>query len=185
MRSCSAIEIESGHRLGHRMLDLDPPVELEEEELVPVDDELDRTRASVADRPAESDRGLQHRVSERRVETRRRGFLEHLLVTTLHRAVALAESDDASVRVGEELHLDVPRPLEIALAVEGPVAERSHRLALGGREGVVQLGGIAHDAHPAATAAGRRLDDEREADLLRPSLREAWARRLRARSASP
>ena len=97
---------------------------------------------------------------------RRRSFLEHLLVTTLYGAVAFAERDDASVRVGEELHLDVPWSLEIALAVEGSVAERTLCLALRGREGVVQLAGIAHDAHAAATAARRRLDDQREADLL-------------------
>ena len=74
------------------------------------------------------------------------------------------------MRVGEELHLDVSRPLEVALAVEGPVTERGDRLALGRREGVVQLGGIANDAHPAATAARRRLDDKRKADLLGRSL---------------
>ncbi len=70
-------------------------------------------------------------------------------MTTLHRAVALSESDDRAVRVGKELHLDVPRPLEVALAVEGPVTERGHGLALGSGEGVVQLAGIANHAHPA------------------------------------
>ena len=148
------------------MLDLDPAVELEEEERAAVDDELDRSRAPVADRAAECDRGLEHRLAQRGIELRRRRLLEHLLMAPLHRAVPLAEGDDVPVRVGEQLNLDVPRPLEVALEVEPPVAERADRLALGGLEGVVELGRVTDDAHTAPAPARGGLDDEREADLL-------------------
>src|SRR3989304_3437127 len=58
-------------------------------------------------------------------EARRRRFLDHLLMAALQRAVALAEVDPAAVAVEEELHLDVARPIEVALEddsliVEGP-----------------------------------------------------------------
>ena len=66
----------------------------------------------------------------------------------------------------EELRLDVARALEVALAEDRVVAERALGLAAGGREGVVELRRRADDPHPAAAAAGGRLDDEREADLL-------------------
>src|SRR5258707_1110372 len=45
-------------------------------------------------------------------------------MTSLGRAVAFAERDDAAVRVGEELDLDVSRPLDRALQDEPFVAER-------------------------------------------------------------
>ena len=45
-------EVEAGDRLGHGVLDLDPAVQLEEEELVAVDDELDRSRRFGSRSPA-------------------------------------------------------------------------------------------------------------------------------------
>ena len=68
------------------------------------------------------------RVPELRVDGRRRRLLDELLVTPLDRAVALAEVDDVAVVVGEDLHLDVPRIVEVALDVHGRV--REVRLAL-------------------------------------------------------
>ena len=50
-------EVAAGHRLGDRVLDLDPAVDLEEEVLagVDVEDELDRPEVAVADRARERD----------------------------------------------------------------------------------------------------------------------------------
>ena len=42
----------------------------------------------------------------------------------LHRALALEEVHDVAVRVGEDLNLDVTRPLDQPLDVERAVAER-------------------------------------------------------------
>ena len=51
----------------------------------------------------------------------------------LDRALALAERDDLALPVGQQLDLDVPRPLDVALAEDGVVAERGFRLAARGR----------------------------------------------------
>ena len=116
---------------------------------------------------------------------RGRRLLEHLLVAPLHRAVALSERDHVSVCVREQLHLDVARPLEVALAVERAVAEGSRRLALGCRERLVELGrqtgrrafrGRRH-LPPPSPAAGSRSP--------RAHRRGAPERRPRARCASP
>ena len=88
-------------------------------------------------------------------------------MAALDRALALAEREDGSVLVGEELDLDVARPLDEALAVDAVVAERGLRLAAGRLDRVLELGRIADDPHPAATSSGSRLDHEREADLVR------------------
>src|SRR5581483_12061335 len=98
------------------MLDLDPRVELEEPEVPAVEDELRGAGALVADRAGEGDRGVAHPRPQLRVERGRRRLLQHLLVAPLDRAVALAERGDVAVPVGEDLDLDVPRPLEVALA---------------------------------------------------------------------
>ena len=113
----------------------------------PLDDELDRPGAPVADRPAERDRCLEDRGAQALLERGGGRLLEHLLVPALHRAVALAEGDDVPVRVGEELDLDVARALEVALAVERPVPERARGLALGRGERLVEVRRVAHDAH--------------------------------------
>ena len=84
---------------------------------------------------------------------------------TLNGAIALADGHDRSVRVREQLHLDVSWPVEVALAVEGPVAERSRRLPFGRRERIVELGLCPDDAHPATSTARCGLDQQRKADL--------------------
>ena len=99
-------------------------------------------------------------------------------MSPLHGAVPLAQCDDVSMRVGEELHLDVARALEVALAVERPVAEGARRLALGRRERVLELGGGANDAHPSPAASRRSLDEQRKSDLLGRSVGEHGNTRL-------
>ena len=60
-------------------------------------------------------------------------------MTALHRAVALAEREDVTVRVGEQLHLDVAGSLEVALEVDAVVAEGSLRLSLRGVDRLVEV----------------------------------------------
>ena len=71
------------------------------------------------------------------------------------------------MRVAEQLDLDVPRPLDVALREHAVVAERRLRLAARGLERVRQLFARPHDAHAAPAAAGRRLEEQREPELLR------------------
>ena len=87
-------------------------------------------------------------------------------MSPLHGAVPLAQRDDVSMRVGQELHLNVAWALEVTLAVERPVAEGGSCLALGGCERVLEFGGRANDAHPSPTATRCSLDEQWKADLL-------------------
>ena len=160
-------EVESRDELGDRVLDLDAAVQLEEVEVAAVEHELGRAGARVADRAREAHGRIAHRRAEQRIERRRRRFLEHLLVPPLDRALALAERDHVAVRVAEQLDLDVPRPLDVALCEHAVVAERRLRLAPRRLERVRQLVVRAHDAHAAPAAAGRRLEEQREPELLR------------------
>ena len=95
------------------------------------------------------------------------GLLDQLLVPPLDRAVALEEVDHVARRVARQLHLDVARIEDQLLEVELAVAEGGLRLGRGGGEGAGQLVRLAHHAHPLAAAALLRLEQDREADLVR------------------
>ena len=69
--------------------------------------------------------------------------------------------------VREQLDLDVPGTLEVALEEDGPVAEGGLGFPARRDHGFLELARLANDSHPAAAAARRRLDHQREADLLR------------------
>ena len=160
-------QVQAGDRLGHRMLNLDTRVHLDEVPLLGVDvhQELDRARVVVADGLAE----LQGRGAEGGPEVLGEadggGDLDHLLVAPLDRAVPLVQVDDPAVLVAQELDLDVLGPGDEALEEDVGAAEGRLRLGLGLLEAGEQVGLVVDDPHAAAAAAVGRLDDQGEADL--------------------
>src|SRR5439155_7409173 len=126
-----------------------------------------RAGIRVADRPRKGHCRIDHPPPGLAAYPGRAALLEDLLVAALHGTLALEEMRDVAVGVAEQLDLDVTRTLDVALAEHAVVAERRLRLAPGGLERLVELAVPAHDAHAAAAPAGRGLDDEREADLVR------------------
>ena len=121
---------------------------------------------AIAGRARRGDGDAADPLAQLRVDRRRRRLLDQLLVAALDRAVALAEVDRVAVRVGEHLHLDVPRILQVALDVDAAVREVLLALALRRLERPLRLGRLADELHALAAAARGRLDDERVADLL-------------------
>src|SRR4029450_3587036 len=87
------------------------------------------------------------------------------------RAVTLTERYDPPRGVGEQLDLDVARPLDIALAEDALVAEGGASLSPRGCEPVLEPRGRANAAHPAPAPSRGCLDDERIADLIGLSVR--------------
>src|SRR5207248_9287819 len=89
-----------------------------------------------------------------------------LLMAPLYRAVAFPQVDDVAVRVGEDLHFDVARILEVAPDVHGRVGEVGLTFTLGRLEGALALVGRAHDLETLAAPACCGLDRERPAELV-------------------
>ena len=177
-------EVDAGHELGDRMLDLDAGVHFNEIELVVLIEELERAGVAVTDLaagPRRSDRPWSCAACA--VMPGRRGLFDHFLVAALHGAVALAQVDHVAVVVGEHLELDVARLLEEFLHVDLGVAEGGERLGLGDADRVQQRGVGVHDAHAAAAAAARCLDDHRVADILGDA--EVFVRILAERAVGP
>jgi hypothetical protein len=90
---------------------------------------------AVAHGAAEAHRVLAQAIAEPRVQVRCGRYLQHLLVTPLHRAVALEEVDHLSRVVGENLDLDVPGSAQGLLQKHRPVPEGPFGLAHRGLDG--------------------------------------------------
>ena len=88
-------------------------------------------------------------------------------MTSLQRALALAESHDAARRVAEHLHLDVPRVLDVELGVDRLVGEERPRLAACPFESGRDLRLAPDDPHSLPAAARRGFQEKRKA--VRPS----------------
>ena len=124
-------EVAARHRLGDRMLDLEAGVHLEEEEVAAIGhQELDGAGADVADRGRDLQRGRSQPLAQRAGVTDGPG--DSSMIFWLRRWDEQSRSPrwtPCAVRVEEDLHLDVARPLEQPLEDEPIVPERAARLA--------------------------------------------------------
>ena len=160
-------EVDAGEHLGHRVLDLDPAVDLDEvEAAIAVDQELEGADVLVAGRHDRPDRPRAQVVASLGRQRRCRALLEDLLVPPLDAAVALTEVDAAAIAVDRDLDFDVARLVQPALEVQRVVAERGTGLGAADVERGLELTGRPDHPHPLAAATGRRLDQERVADPL-------------------
>ena len=160
-------DVDAGHHLGDRMLDLQPRVRFHEvEAAVRIHQELERPGVGVLHGLGGVDDDRAHPASHLVAERGRGRLFEQLLVPALDRAFAFAEVDDRPVLVAEDLELDMAWRFDVLLEVHIADAERRFGFTLRRLEGMRQLAHGSHDAHAAAAAAGRRLDDDRIADLL-------------------
>src|SRR5918993_2223164 len=158
-------DVYARDHLRHRVLDLKTRVHLDEVERPFRVDELHGTRSSVPERRHQALRGVHETRSYVLGKARRGRLLDQLLVAPLDGAVPLGEGERATVRVGEDLHLDVPEPLEVFLDVDRAVAEGGPCLPARAEGGGLDLGLDLDHTHALAPAPGARLDDQRIADL--------------------
>src|SRR5438105_3746553 len=106
------------------MFDLDSRVHLQEIEIPRlVEQKLACTRVYVARRPRHAHGALPHSRSKLPIHGNAWRFLDHLLVSALDGALALAKRQDVAVRVREHLDLNVPRLRHEFLEIDGVIAE--------------------------------------------------------------
>src|SRR5690606_37513373 len=86
-----AHQVDAGDHLGHRALDLDAGVHLDDVELPVLVEELEGAGTAVADADAGLGADAADALAHLRGDARGRRSLDHLLVPALHRAVALAQ----------------------------------------------------------------------------------------------
>ena len=160
------------HGLGDRMLHLQPGVHLHEPDFVRaqagagVGNELDRSGPLVIHRPSGLHRGGAERGANLVAQAGGRGFLDHLLVAALERAVALEQMHDIAMGIAEDLDLDMARACDIDLQQDAVIAEGGLRLAAAGGQSGGEILRAVHPAHALAPASGDGLDQQRVADAL-------------------
>src|SRR5204862_7332553 len=81
-------DVDAGHHLRHRVLDLHAGVHLDEVELAFFVEKLVSARSAVADALASRRAALADALDHSPRDARRRRFLDDLLVAPLHRAIA-------------------------------------------------------------------------------------------------
>ena len=162
-------QIDSRHHLGHRMLDLDAGVHLHE-----VDTSRPRRAASRSCRRRRSRSPSRRARRPRPCAARSSGVSAGLGASSISFWCRRCTEQSRSPRwitlpcVSPRIWNSMCRgSREVLLHVDVAVAERRQRLGAGQPEGARELVGVPRHAHPLAAAAGRRLDDDREPDLLR------------------
>ncbi len=90
--------------------------------------------------------------------------LDDLLMTPLHRAIALIQVQDIALLVPDYLDLDVFRSPDIALEEHCGVAERRHRFLARLLQPRLELRRRVDDPHAAAAASECSFDDQRKTD---------------------
>ena len=149
-----AHQVDAGRLLGHRMLHLEPGVDLEERErAVRREQELNGAGPTVACMGADRPGGGVDAGALLLGDEGRGRLLDELLVAPLQRTVAGAEHLDLPVPVAEHLRLDMPGPVEELLDIAFAAAEGGQRLAGGGLEELLDLLKIPGDLHAAPAAA--------------------------------
>ena len=164
-----AHQVDARNDFRDSVLDLDARVHLDEEPFAAFDivKKFDRARVVVADLLRQPRRGRAQFLAHLFVEPDARRDLDDFLVSPLHRAIAFVQVQHLAVAVAEHLHLDVLGVRDVFFEKHRGIAERAARLVARLVQQVGEVAGLVDDAHAASTATERRLDDEREADLLR------------------
>ena len=129
-----------------------------------IGDEFHGTRPFVSDRPCGGNGRRADPRARRGVHPRGRRLLDHFLVAPLDGAIALKEMNDVTVTIGKDLHLDMPRSIDILLEENPVIAESRRGLALRRCERRAELRRRRDFAHTLATASGDRLDQDRPPD---------------------
>ena len=132
------------------MLDLQPGVHFQEEELPSGKQELHRAGRRIADAPRRGHGRFAHRGTQFVVHRGRWGFFDDLLVTPLDRAFPLEQMDQVAVLVAQYLDLHVACGGEPAFQEKRVVPERRPGFPLRSLHGRSQFAGGFHDPHAAA-----------------------------------
>src|SRR5713226_2954043 len=157
-------QIQSGCHLGNRMLTLQTRVHLKEVKLSTPVNEFHRPGVPVAGCARDARGCLANLFANIRRKCRRRGFLNDLLETPLHRTFPFEQVHDIPEGITENLNLDMSWPFHKPLGIQSPVAEIALPFAPRLRHRIVKLGEVANNAHTLAASSGRWLDEKGGAD---------------------
>src|SRR5665647_2800274 len=141
-------DVDTCDHFCHRMFHLHASVHLDEIKLAVFIQEFECSRAAIADLAASFGTAFADLVAHFWIEQRCRRFLNDLLVTALHRTIALAQIHRIAVLVGEHLKLDMARVFQKFFHVYHGIVESGLRLGAGHGDGIQQGCLGMHHTHP-------------------------------------
>src|SRR6266849_5953058 len=122
-------QVDAGHHLSDRVLHLNARIHLNEVQIaLLIHQELDRTRVDVSNPSEGAAKRLANGFSHVRGDLHGRRLLQQLLVPPLDAAFALAQADDVTVGVGQNLELNMPGALNEFFNVQNAIAKCGGRL---------------------------------------------------------
>ena len=96
-------EVDTGHGFGDRVLDLQTSIHFQEcDRSVVADKELDGSRTPIVHMASEARRSVVQRCTNVVGQADRRGFLDHFLITALHRTIAFTEVQHLAFAVAHD-----------------------------------------------------------------------------------
>ena len=148
-------DIDAGHFLSDRVLDLDARIDLDEVERtrLGIHEEFDSAGTDVTGFAGQLQRIARQLLALRGVEIGCRRALHDFLVAALHRAVALEQMHLVAMRVAQHLHLDMAGAFDQLFQINLILAKGGPGLAFGLVDLALQIIGAADDAHAAPAAA--------------------------------
>ena len=168
----AAHQVDAGHQLRDRVLDLNARVDFDEIEFVVlVDQELASAGIEIIGFLDEADRGVANRTADSTRQVRSRRFLDQFLMPPLQGAVAFPQVNEVAVPIAENLHFDVSGTVDVFFEIDAAVLEGGFGFLLCGSQADAEVDVIACDAHAAPAAAGRRLDQDGIAHRFGPDAR--------------
>ncbi len=162
-------QIDAQHVFSDAVLHLQTGVDLQKvEALFPfVVDELDSAGIAIGDRFGQAPGGVVQFGAQRISQTRRRRFLDHLLIASLQRTIAFTKGQRSSQAIAKDLHFDVARHGDEFLQIDAVVAEVCAGQRAHAGEGRGQIGFGINGAHADAAAAGDAFEHHWIADPRR------------------
>ena len=163
-------QIDPGDFFGNRVLHLKPRVHLHEEDAIGaqtfagVGDEFDRSGTLVIHRLGGAHGGGADFCAGGLVHAGGGGFLDHLLVAALERAVAFEQVDDIAVGIAEHLYLDMAGRGDPLLQQHLVIGEAGLGLAPAAFQHRLEIRSRIDLAHALATATRDGLDQHGIAD---------------------
>ena len=161
-------QIDTRHHFRDRVLHLNAWVHLDEEPFlgIHVVQELHGAGIVVLDVLGQFHGGRAKLATHGFIQRHAGGNLHYLLVPPLHGTIALVQVHHVAVLVAQNLHFNMLGSRHVFFEEHSRVAKRAIGFAAGFIEQSLQIFGLVHHAHPSATAAKGRLDDQRETNFL-------------------
>ena len=160
-------KVKTCDQFRYRMLDLQPCIHFQKIEIsILVDDKFNSAHALIIHRGGKCDGLRAHRGARFLVQKRTWRFFKNFLIAPLNGTFAFAEMNNMTVRVRQDLKLDMARRLDIFFYKNTIITKTGFGLRPGRRKSLRHIVFRKGNAHALAATPRGRFNHHRIADLI-------------------